>query len=284
MIIKIILFIVGIVIAISLINFILYVHPPRYASAAKPSDFGLRYEPVTLQTKDSIALAGWFVPNNKSQDVILVLHGYPFDKGNILPAVRFLAGNFSLMLVDFRYFGESAGAYTTVGHKEVMDVEAAVAYLKARNFKNIGIIGFSLGASAALLANPDVKAIVADSPYATLENMMRRIYSLFPGFLKEPFVALTRLYARILLGIDTKAVAPLATVDSIAARLLLVHGENDTQIPVENSVQLYEKADKSRTELWIIKNADHGSYLETAEYKQRITAFFKEAFRAQATA
>ena len=58
---------------------------------------------------------------------------------------------FIFWLFDFRYFGESEGAYTTAGLLETRDVQAAVEYVKSRsdvNPERIGAMGFSMSASA----------------------------------------------------------------------------------------------------------------------------------------
>ena len=34
---------------------------------------------------------------------MILLHGYPADKGNILPVLAFLHADFNLLLFDFRY-------------------------------------------------------------------------------------------------------------------------------------------------------------------------------------
>jgi hypothetical protein len=55
---------------------------------------------------------------------------------------------------------------------------------------------------------------------------------------------------------------------------LFIHGEKDSQIPVEHSKILHKNAPNS--ELWIIKGADHGmsfSKNHTA-YKNRVMNFF----------
>ncbi len=103
-------------------------------------------------------------------------HGYPFDKANILSHALFPHARFHLLLPDFRYFGNSEGAYTTAGSLETQDVAAAVSYLEQRNEvdpERIGALGFSMSAAAFLLArHPGIKAIVADSAYATLEDLI----------------------------------------------------------------------------------------------------------------
>jgi len=266
------------VIILSFINFLLAIHPKKFKTAVTPTTFGLKYENITFQTSDGLRLNGWFIPS-KTKKAIIITHGYPFDKNNILGTTHFLAENYNLLLFDFRYFGESQGSYTTVGFNEKKDFLAAVNFLKERNITRIGAIGFSLGAATILMTNSnDVKAIVADSSYATIDKMIERTYFIFPSITKVPFVWLTKLYVRLFLGININDASPLKEIPSIKSNILLIHGESDTQIPVDNTKMLYEVSDKNKTHLWVVPHADHGyaHYQFPHEYEKKVLDFFQE--------
>jgi len=266
--------IIAFILIISLYGLIISIFPRRYISTTKPSDLGLKYEEITLTTSDNINLKAWFIPNNKSKSAIIVCHGYPFDKGNVLGFAPFLHKHHSLLFFDFRAMGESGGKYTTAGYKEVGDLRAAIKHLKSRNIKNIGAIGFSLGAATILMtSSDDIKAIVADSSYANLNLMIDALYRQF-FLLKYPFTITTKLLAKLFLKIDTSKVSPENTIKNTTAQVLLIHGEKDSQIPLENSQRLHNSNPK--TELWIVEDADHGQAhaIKTAEYEKRVLDFF----------
>ena len=274
--------IIGIIIIFSVLTFIISVHPPKLDEKRTPADLGLDYEEVSFKTSDGLTLRGWFIPSNYSKATIIVGHGYPFSKSNILGLGKFLNKHYNLLLFDFRYFGESQGRYTTAGWKEQKDVLAAINYLKSRkdiNKSKIGAIGFSLSASTFIMTKTsDIKAIVADSPYASLDNMIERSYFIFPGPLKLPFVWITKLLAKITFGLNTKDISPEKDIKDIGIPVLLIHGDRDSQIPVENSKVLYEASDKNLTELWLVEGADHGySYASNPDkYEKRVLEFFDE--------
>jgi dipeptidyl aminopeptidase/acylaminoacyl peptidase len=287
--------ILGIIILLPLFNFLLGIHPPRFQTDDDPKRYGLDYESVSFQTADGLTLRGWFIPAasaslspNQQGDMawntcatILVGHGYPFDKANILRHALFLHPRFHLLLFDFRYFGESDGAYTTAGLLETRDVKAAVEYVKGRDDVDptrIGAMGFSMSASAFILSrHPDVQAIVADSPYATLEDVIARQFFFLPGPTKWPLVALTKLYARLFLGVNIDVAKPAKAVRELTAPLLLIHGDEDSQIPLEHSQKIHANANPDTTELWIVPGADHGHAhaLEGFQYETRIRGFFE---------
>lgn len=277
--IKIFLVVIVIIIVISLLNFYMAMHPTRFKTGIAPDKVNLKYKNISFKTSDDILIKGWFIHSKtKTNKTIIICHGYPFDKNNIFGATYFLAEKFNLLYFDFRYFGESQGKYTTVGYREKEDLLAAVQFLKKRNITKTGALGFSLGAATIIMANSeDIKAIAADSSYATLDKMIERTYFIFPGFTKNPFVFLTELYSKIFLGIDSKDIAPVKDISNIKVPVLLIHGEKDSQIPVENSKILYGASNKNKTEFWIVPEADHGyaHYLYPEEYEQKLFDFFE---------
>ena len=270
---------IGVIVFFSLFTFILYVRPIKFATKGNPADYNLEYENISFKTKDGLTLKGWFIQtkNTKAKNkAIIVGHGFPFDKNNIIHATHFLAKNFSLLYYDFRYFGESEGSYTTLGYKEAKDMQSAIDYLKKeKNITKIGIFGFSLSAATALMTDTkDVKAIVADSSYSSADQALHDIYWIFPLFTKYPFIWMTRLYAKLFLNIDIKDISPLESVKNIQKPILFIHGANDNQLPSTHSQILNDNAPNS--EFWLVENAGHGaSYaINPRIYKKRIIDFF----------
>ena len=266
----------------SLFNFYLSVRPPKFSTQFSPSDIGLPYENVSFTTKDGLTLKGWFVPGKKKNATIIVGHGYPFEKSNVVPHASFLHDEFNLFFFDFRYFGESEGAYTTVGLKEQEDLLAALSYLKSRkdiDAKRIGGMGFSMSAATMIMTETEeLKAIVAESSFADLDAMVRQSYRIFPGPLKLPFVWATNFWARLFFGIHPKGVSPAKSIANKKIPILLIHGDRDSQIPVENSKIIYENSNKKTTELWTVEGVDHGGVHAThpKEYEGRVREFFEK--------
>jgi len=274
---KILFFIVLFLIVFSLFTFYMSVRPSKIITELEPSDLGLKHEEITFKSKDGIRLSGWFIPNNKTKSTIIVMHGYPADKANLLGIAEFLARDFNVFLFDFRSFGKSEGSYTTVGYLEKNDLLGAINYLeKEKNMTKIGLYGFSLGGAVALMAShKNVKAIATDSAYARLGNMVKHMYSPF-FILKYPLAYLTKIYGLIFLSINVDEVNPVDNIKNIKAPILIIHAEKDSQIPVNEAYLLHEA--NKKTELWIVKNADHGMShsLNPEKYEQRVVGFFRE--------
>ncbi|MGH7306612.1 MAG: alpha/beta fold hydrolase, partial [Candidatus Rokuibacteriota bacterium] len=107
----------GAFVALSLLSFWLAVRPPRIAIPLSPGDFALKVEPVTITADDGVKLAAWFLPRAGAPAVVL-LHGYPAEKADLLPMAAGLASRFTVLLLDQRYFGQSGGGATTLGLRE----------------------------------------------------------------------------------------------------------------------------------------------------------------------
>jgi len=270
------LFLIGFIIIISLLQFFVNIRPPRYYSHDTPDKYGLKYENISFTTSDNIKIKGWLITSKKANGTVIIGHGYPFDKGNILPVAKFLYPDYNLLYYDHRYFGESSGSISTVGIREIRDIKAALDFVRKKfGKKPVAFYGFSLSASAMLMSNADVNAIIADSAYANLENMIKHIYSIF-GPLKYPFVKTTNIISMVFFKIHPKNVSPAWTIKDIKTPILVMHGEKDSQIPVENAYLL--KKSNPNIELWIAKDADHGEAysLYSGEYKKRVKDFLKK--------
>ncbi|MDD5210401.1 MAG: prolyl oligopeptidase family serine peptidase [Elusimicrobiales bacterium] len=261
---------------LSFIVFWMYVHPKRTVSASRPESFRLPAEQVELTTADGIKLDAWFIPHKTSKKTVILCHGYPMDKGDILGITVFLAREFNLLYFDFRATGRSGGFFSTGGAREVRDIDAAVKFLEDRGFKDgVGLFGFSLGGATALLSrNPAIKARALDSPFARLAPELDHIFLPW-GPWRKPLLALMKVWNFVLLGININSVNPIDNAAAFIRPVLLVHGDADLQVPPSNSLAI--KAEYPSAELWIVKGAGHGENWGRAgkEYERRLTEFFK---------
>lgn len=263
----------------SLWGFYISIRPGKFVSNITPKDIGLDYEEVSFVTDDKVTLRGWFIPHKETvkSKTLILLHGYPADKGNILPAVSFLSRRYNLLLFDFRYLGQSSGRYSTAGAQETRDLKSAIGYLKSRGIKEVGVWGFSLGGAVALMTAsnaPEIKALVSISSYASLDLMVFQLYRI-PS-LKYPLVYLTGLWARIFLGIDLRKVSPRESARNIKIPVLIIHSKNDGLIPFQHALLIQEALKHNpRAEFWFTEGLIHGEL--GGEYQRRIEKFFENS-------
>jgi len=260
----------------SFVFFWLYAHPRRYVGASRPADFGLAAEEVKLKTADGVQLDAWFIPHKTSKKAVIVCHGYPMDKSDVLGLTVFLAKKFNLLYFDFRATGRSGGFFSTGGAREPRDIDAAVEYLKKRGFREVGAFGFSMGAATVLLSeNPSIKARALDAPFSDLAGELDYIFSSW-GAAGKPLVTLMKAWNFLFTGINIGSVNPAASAARLRTPVLLVHGDADRQVPLANSERI--KAAAPAAELWVVKGAGHGEnwYRAGNEYIVRLTAFFEK--------
>lgn len=254
-------------------------HPPKITSKQTPADLGWQFEEVSLETSDKVRLAAWYIPSeNQGDKAIIFLHGYPADKGDLLHWASFLKDKYSLLFFDFRYFGKSEGSFTSLGFHERKDVLAAIKYLKNKGMQKIGLMGFSFGASVALLTLPetaDVAAAVADSAFANLDLMGKTYYGKTP-FLQGPLTLLTKFWGRVIYGINADEIVPEEAVKKVDTPIFIIHSRQDELILVENAERLRQALrGKPQSEVWIYDRGIHGE-IGGENYEEKIFKFFEK--------
>jgi uncharacterized protein len=246
--------VVGIIVILSLGTFWLTVHPPRLVLGGTPRAFGLPAEAVTITADDGVRLAAWLIPRRgvragpagpATGPAVILLHGYPAEKSDLLPLAAALHSSFTTLLVDLRFFGASEGRVTTLGHRERRDLQRAVDLLEGRGVTRVGVFGYSLGGAVGLLAgaeDPRIRAVAAYAPFADLRTLGRELYGAF-WLLRYPLVDLMRLWSRLFLGADITRPSPAMAAATLAIPVLLVHSRGDEQIPFTHAERLAEALD-----------------------------------------
>lgn len=274
---KSILKIIFFIVFFSFVSFYLAVRPFRIVSETTPKAYGLQYEDVNLTTSDGVSLRGWFIPaKSPTNKAIILLHGYPADKGNILPAMLFLQNHYNLFLFDFRYFGESGGYYTTIGKEETQDLLAAVDYLKKqKHMQTIGVWGFSMGAAVALMTaaqSNDINMVVADSSFARLDWMARDHYKI--PILRDLLTEMMRAWAKLLFQFDLNDINPADAAAQLKIPVLFLYSQDDNLIPPRHADLIKKNAMANPNAVFIKQqNLMHGEM--PGDYQVIISDFFK---------
>lgn len=136
---------------------------------------------LLFKTVDNTLLRGDFWAQPQKAPTFVLCHGYRVSRTYLREAAALAyQRGYNVFFFDFRGHGESDSVTTSGGKAEVRDLEAAI-FVAGRQPEalpgKIIIHGFSMGASVALLMppHPDVVAIIADSPYAHSDDIVRRL-------------------------------------------------------------------------------------------------------------
>ncbi len=140
--------------------------------------------PLILQARDGTLLRADFWAQPHLAPTVVLCHGYRSSRADLRPGatVQYSLG-FNVLLFDFRGHGASDSIITSGGYDEARDLEAAItaAGMQPETLPDAIILhGFSMGAAIALLTAPckEVAAIIADSPFARSDEMVRRLIHL----------------------------------------------------------------------------------------------------------
>jgi len=155
-----------------------------------------------------------------------------------------------------------------------MDLDSAIEYLDKIGIKKIGVFGFSLGASVALLSeNEKINAKVADAPFNNLKEELEYSFSNM-GIFKKPLVFMMNIWGKIFTGIKLNSIIVSDIVKKTKVPIIIFHGENDTVAPLWHSLNI--KKENPEIELIIIKGADHGQvhFIGSSHYEEKVISFF----------
>ncbi len=254
-----------------------------------PFETGAEYEDVTFPSARAgerppaeRMLHGWWYPRAETTRVVICCPGYRGTKSDLIGiGMALWRAGFNVLTFDFHGHGADHGAPVTLGYREVQDLFGALEYVHARVAEaRIGVIGFSMGASVAILAaarRADIRAVVADSPFATHEDIVTYAIERVTRLPGRQVARLADTFLGWRAGYRHRDVRPVAEVAAIAPRpLLIVHGSADRTIPIEHAYRVYKAAGAPK-ELWIGEGADHcGTYfLDRPGYCARVAAFFE---------
>ncbi|HEY0603896.1 MAG TPA: alpha/beta fold hydrolase [Herpetosiphonaceae bacterium] len=254
-----------------------------------PWELQIDFETVRFVTADGVGLSGWWLDRPAARTTVIVLSGRRGMKHQFLGigAALWRAGH-NVLLFDYRACGQSECARSSLAYHELHDVQAAIVYARQRlPDAGIGLLGYSMGASLAILATaaePRIQSVVADSPFATMRDVIASTYRNY-HLPARPLLDLADALSGWCYGYSFDAVRPLDVIDRIAPRpLLLIHGAQDRTIPVDHAHRLYAAAG-SGADLRIIDGAQHcgGYYLDRAGYIHDVTDFFAATLAAPAS-
>lgn len=220
---------------------------PSRAVAEPPSGTGSPVETMAVGTTDGERLHAWWVAAPApARGHVLLCHG---NAGNItsrMAHARLLGGiGFDVMLFDYRGYGRSSGSPSEEG--TYRDARAALAALLRRpgvDPRRVFYLGESLGAAVALelaLRSPPA-GLILQSPFTSVRDMARAVYRVIPR------------------RIVPDAYPSLRIIRDLRSPLLVLHGEGDDVVPVEQGRALQAAAPEPKR-IEIFAGARHNDLL-----------------------
>ncbi|MBO0806303.1 MAG: alpha/beta fold hydrolase [Nocardiopsaceae bacterium] len=220
-------------------------------------------------------------PERPRDLAIVMAHG--FTQSWQRPMVWRIAKRFNqaagVVTFDFRGHGRSGGL-STLGDKEVNDLDVAVSYARQLGYRRVATVGFSMGGSVVLRHGGlvgGVDAVVSVSGpghwFYRGTGAMRKVH-----LAAEKRVG--RLFARHVLGTrispvrwDPEPMPPAIAAGRISpVPVLIVHGDKDLFFPPDHGRELYDGAREPK-ELWLLPGFGHAERATDDALADRIAAW-----------
>jgi fermentation-respiration switch protein FrsA (DUF1100 family) len=242
-----------------------------------PPPADLPMESLTIPSPSGSTLAAWYFPAPGATATVILLHPIRGDRRAMLTRARLLhEAGFSTLLVDLQAHGESKGNNVTAGYLERQDVAAAVEFLRAKNpEQKLGIIGWSLGGAATLLAAPlPIDVLVLESVYPTISEAVHNRVALRLGPLHNLLAPALLVQLQPRLGISPEQLRPIDYIANVGCPVLFAAGDADQHTTLPETKRLYQAAVEPK-QLVIFAGAGHGYLLahDSLKYEREIVSF-----------
>jgi fermentation-respiration switch protein FrsA (DUF1100 family) len=223
------------------------------------------WEETSLPTADGLRLGAWFAAPEPGAPVVVVFNGNAGNRGGrAMLAARLVDRELGVLLFDYRGYGGNPGSPTEEGLAR--DARAAADFVVKRAPGHpVVYFGESLGAAVAveLAASRPPAALILRSPFTSLADVAAVHYPFLPvrALLWDRYPSLDR-------------------IPQVAAPVLVVAGDEDSIVPVDQSRRLFDGAAEPKE--WLsISGADHNdvALLAGDALIDRVTRFIADYAR-----
>jgi pimeloyl-ACP methyl ester carboxylesterase len=261
---------------------------------------------VTLVTQDGVPIDAVHLPypgqpvpemlaspGGQRDLALVIVHGFTmsWQRPMTWRLVKRFNQSAGVVTFDTRGHGRSGGL-STLGDKEIDDLDVAVRYARELGYQRVATIGFSMGASVVLrhaALRRGVDAVVSVSGpgrwYYRGTVAMRRVHLAAERRLGRAFtrrVLNTRVSPE---GWPTPDPLPPAAAAALISPtpVLIIHGDKDIYFPPDHGQQLFDAATEPK-ELWMIPGFGHAERHTDDALVDRIAAWADKASAAEARA
>ena len=251
--------------------------------SSTPAKFNIAFEEISIPAKNRRQLYGWWIPAQTDcinpLPVIILVHGWNRNLERMLPYIKRLhPKGYHLLAFDSRNHGSS----DTDGYSSMLkfaeDIMAAIDFLKDQpcvDHDRIGVTGLSIGGAASIYAAANdhrIKSVIAVGAFAHPLDVMK------PELKKRqipyfPIVWAFFKYVELRMGASFRNIAPINNIKNARAQILLIHGDADITVPVEQAELLKSAGNPKNIQLWIVPKKGHSNCNHHPEFWGRVEKF-----------
>lgn len=253
-------------------------------------------EMITYRSFDGLEISGWLYRPRKAtypMPMVIIAHGGPEEqeRPSFLGTYQaLLSQGIGIFAPNFRGSTGFGKKFQNLDNRELRfdvlkDIKAGIDFLveqKIADPKRLGMFGFSYGGYLTLSAiteYPDLLAAAADmSGIVNFETFFAHT---------EPWMAsISRTeYGDPATEKDLLArLSPIHKLDRVVTPMLVIHGANDTNVPVIEAEQIVENLKRRNVPVEYLLFSDEGHGVEKTEnrvtYAVAIVRFFQKHFQA----
>jgi hypothetical protein len=239
------------------------------------------YQSITLTTKDSIKLEGWYIAADSAKGTVCMFHGHGSKKSATNDEEKvFHKLGYNTFQIDFRAHGNSGGNTCTIGYDESEDVKLAYDYIKAHGEKKIVLWGISMGASTITKTVKDYQIspekIILEMPFGTIEDAAAGRLKMM-GLPPQPLATLITFWGGLEHGFWAFGMKPQEYAANIKCPVLLQWGRNDPRVSRSEEDILFKNISNTNKKFVIYETAGHESLCkkETAKWEAEVAAFLR---------
>ncbi len=259
--------------------------PQATLQGLQPVDLGLPAQSVRIPAAGGLSLFAWYLSAGTAvapAPAIVLLHGWGGNASTLLPAAQALhRAGYAVLLPESRNHGRSDRDSHSSLPRFAQDLDSALDWLRVQpgiDPTRLSALGHSVGAAAVLLSasrRHDLHAVVSVSAFAHPEQVMRR----WLAARRVPYWPLgwvVNRYVESVIGARFNDIAPIHTLAHSQCPVLMVHGLQDSIVPIEDARQLW--LNRSRATVTLLEcRGTHEAFDDMADVTRQILHFLQPA-------
>ena len=255
---------------------------PKRSHHITPEKYDIQFEEIHFPVGKNGRLYGWWIPTTPTAPTLILVHGWGRNLSRMLPYIReFHPLGYNLLAFDARNHGSSTPIKTPTVWTFTQDTCAAVNFIaesRLASSQKIGAIGLSIGGGAVINAaalDERIRTVI------TVGAISHPIEVMKLGFQEKhipyiPFGWLLFKYMRYRFGLDFDKIAPVNHIHSTHADILLVHGEQDSTVPLVQGKALLDAGNPETTHLWVVPAKGHSDCHTNPHFWEKTGSFLQE--------
>ncbi len=279
---------VGILVVLLLLFFLLdNTIKRRYQNKRKihnitPGKFNIPFEEVHIPVGTNGQLYGWWIPISPNVPTLTLVHGWSRNLSRMMPYIRKLRPmGYNLLAFDTRNHGSSTSQKYPTVWTFAQDICAVVEYVTKNNLMHtpkIGIVGLSVGGGAAINAaalDQRIQSVVTVGALSHPVEVMKLEFQAkhIPYF---PFAWGFFKYMETRFKIDFNKIAPINNIQSTMSNTFLIHGDEDTTIPIEQGRALAKAGNPETINLWVVPGKGHSNCHTDPQFWKKTEKFLRK--------